>query len=311
MGADGRRAALSLRASDAAAQAGDAEAGPAPPGRTTPRGHAGFVPETRFGVWFLNTQTWSDRVLKVAIADLRRLMQHPDANYPVVLDVGCGHGRSLPLLMDAFRPEHLIGVDREASVLANALSRAAAIGPSVTLIQGDCSWLPLRDGSVDLVFCHQTFHHLVDQERALRDFHRVLRPSGVLLFAESTRAYIESWIIRLLFRHPMHVQRTAGEYLAMLRACGFVVAPGAVSYPYLWWSRSDLGGAERLLRIPPPRPGHREETLLNAVAVMTDQVYVAAADTQAEAAFRQRPTDLGQAEPINRSSPQQQAASQL
>jgi hypothetical protein len=109
----------------------------------------------------------------------------------------------------------------------------------------------------------------------------------------------------------MHVQRTAGEYLAMLRACGFVVAPGAVSCPYLWWSRSDLGGAERLLRIPPRQPGHREETLLNAVAVKTDQVYVAAADTQAEAAFRQRPTDLGQAEPINRSSPQQQAASQL
>ena len=241
-----------------------------------PRCHAAvaprpaFVPETRFGRWFLNWQLWSDRVLDVAIADLRRLMPCPNATYPVVLDVGCGHGRSLPLLMQAFRPHHLIGLDREQIVLANAIPRAAAIGSAVTLIRGDCSWLPLRDGSVDLVFCHQTLHHLVDQVRALQEFHRVLRPSGILLFAESTRAYIESWIIRLLFRHPMHVQRSADEYLAMLRASGFMVAPGAISLPYLWWSRADLGTAERLLRIPPPQPGHREETLLNAVAVKAD-----------------------------------------
>ena len=282
MVAGGRRSAGSFRVGDA---------------------RAGFVPETRFGVWFLNTQTWSDRVLKVAIADLRRLMQHKEARYPVVLDVGCGHGRSLPLLMDAFRPECLIGVDRENRVLNNARPRASAIGASVALIQGDCSRLPLRDGSVDLVFCHQTFHHLVDQERALREFHRVLRPFGVLLFAESTRVYIESWIIRLLFRHPMHVQRSADEYLAMLRECGFMVASDAVSYPYLWWSRSDLGGVERVLRIPPPRPGAREETLLNAVAIKADQARAVAADTRTETAFGRRPADVGRAQPINRSVP--------
>ena len=238
-------------------------------GRTPPL-RRGFVPETRIGRWFLDTQTWSDRVLKVALDDLRRLMAYPDSQYPVVLDVGCGHGRSLPLLMDAFRPERLIGIDFERKVLANAQPRAARLGQAVTLVQGDCARLPLRDGSVDLIFCHQTFHHLVDQAGALQEFHRVLRPSGVLLFAESTRAYIESWIIRLLFRHPMHAQRTAGEYLAMLRGAGFAVAPGAISCPYLWWSRSDLGGVERLLRIQPPRPGEREETLLNLVAVKAD-----------------------------------------
>lgn len=260
MRAGGVRGAFPFRASDGSALH---RRGGSPP-------HSGFVPESRFGVWFLNTRTWADHVLKVALDDLRRLMAHPDSHYPVVLDAGCGHGRSLPLLMDAFRPERLIGVDREDKVLANARPFAAKIGRAVTLIQGDCARLPLRDGSVDLIFCHQTFHHLVEQEQCLREFYRILRPSGLLLFAESTRFYIESWIIRLLFRHPMHVQRSADEYLALLRAGGFVVAPDAVSYPYLWWSRIDLGGAERLLRIPPPRPGNREETLLNLVAVKAD-----------------------------------------
>ena len=84
----------------------------------------GFVPESRFGRWFLNTRIWSDYVLDFAVADLRRLTGHPDARYPVVLDAGCAHGRSFPFLMDAFHPEHLIAIDRDRNVLANAIPRA-------------------------------------------------------------------------------------------------------------------------------------------------------------------------------------------
>lgn len=93
----------------------------------------------------------------------------------------------------------------------------------------------------------------------------MLRPGGILLMAESTRRYIHSWIIRLLFHHDMNVQRTADEYLAMIRQAGFQVAPQSISYPYLWWSRPDLGLAERALGIAPP--AEREETLINLVAV--------------------------------------------
>jgi ubiquinone/menaquinone biosynthesis C-methylase UbiE len=63
------------------------------------------------------------------------------------------------------------------------------------------------------VFCHQTFHHIVEQEAAMAEFFRVLKPGRVLLFAESTRRYIHSLPIRLLFRHPMEVQKTAEEYI--------------------------------------------------------------------------------------------------
>ena len=116
-----------------------------------------------------------------------------------------------------------------------------------------------------MLFCHQTFHHLVDQKSAIQEFYRILKPGGVLLFAESTRAFIHSWIIRLLFRHPMEVQKSASEYLRVIENAGFNVTPEAVSYPYLWWSRTDLGIRERFFGISPAP--QREETLLNVVAV--------------------------------------------
>lgn len=223
------------------------------------------VPETRFGKWFLRTETWTVHVLERAIQDLVRLMPERRATYPVVVDVGCGSGRSLKKLHQRFSPSQLIGVDIDLGMLEVSAQAAARDSLPVTLIAGSSSRLPLQSNSVDLLFCHQTFHHLVEQDQAIQEFFRVLKPGGVMLFAESTRQYIESWIIMLLFRHPMEVQRSAAEYLEMVRGAGFTVAPGAISYPYLWWSRADLGVLERWFKIAPR--ADREETLLNLVAV--------------------------------------------
>ena len=77
-------------------------------------------------------------------------------------------------------PDQLIGIDIDAALVARAKQRAAAEGLAVDLRVGDISRLDLADESVDLIFCHQTFHHLVDQERALAEFRRVLRPDGLL-----------------------------------------------------------------------------------------------------------------------------------
>jgi len=223
------------------------------------------VPETAFGKWFLRTQTWTDHVLEVALRDLDPLIPARRGSYEVVADVGCGWGRSLPKLHARFRPARLIGMDVDPTMLEASRREVGAAGITADFVHCSADAIALPDASVDLLLCHQTFHHIEAQEAALREFHRVLKPGGVLLFAESTRRYIHSWIIRLLFRHPMHVQRTAPEYLAMVRGAGFEVAPQSVSYPFLWWSREDLGLFERALGIKPPT--EREETLINLAAV--------------------------------------------
>lgn len=226
------------------------------------------LPESRFGFWFLGTETWQTFVIRKAIEDLGRLI--PEGSWPkrpVVLDAGCGQGKSFQPLYERFAPERIIAIDVEPRCIARSTRAAEMLRGKLAIdVQlGDASALELSDASVDLIFCHQAFHHMSDQKASLQEFHRVLRPGGRLLFAESTHAFIGFWLTRFLFSNPMEVQHSAEEYIEMIRAQGFEFGPANVSYPYLWWSRTDLGVRERLgLGVPPH--GAREETLINLVA---------------------------------------------
>ena len=241
----------------------------AQPGVEKPvQNHRNFVSESLFGFWFLGTHTWERHVIQITLDDLVRLISAPREVYPVVLDAGCGQGRALHLLQSRFRPQRLIGLDAEDKALIHARKQVVRQDLDVELMKGDCAAIALPDNCIDLLFCHQTFHHLVHQEKALAEFNRILKPGGLLLFAESTRAYIHTWVIRILFRHPMDVQRSADEYLAMIRRAGFVFEPRNVLLPYRWWSRTTLAGLLELCclrRVPPP--GQRQETLVFMVGV--------------------------------------------
>ena len=60
------------------------------------------------------------------------------------------------------------------------------------------------------------------------------------------------------------LQKTAEEYLALVRSANFIVPEDKISYPYLWWSREDLAIKENLFGIKPAPD--KEETLINLIA---------------------------------------------
>jgi ubiquinone/menaquinone biosynthesis C-methylase UbiE len=226
-----------------------------------------FVEETRIGNWFIRSDTWKTQVVARALALLTPLMPSNQQRYPRILDVGCGFGLSFAQLAEKFKPDLIVAVDADPGLMTRAGNAAAQCACKVELHSADAAKMPFANESFDLIFCHQTFHHIVEQEAAMAEFQRVLKPGGVLLFAESTKRYIHSWIIRLFFRHPMDVQRTAEEYIAMIRKAGFDLPAERINLPYLWWSRADLGLFEALGF---KSSAQREETLVNAVGIKPD-----------------------------------------
>ena len=226
----------------------------------------GWVRDTRFGAWLVTSDLWAQFVVRVAFRQLLVLLGRRRRRTGIILDVGCGGGAALPLLDRRFAPRQLVGVDPDPDMIARAGRAAMRCRCPVDLKVGDAAALELADDSLDMIFCHQTFHHVTDPDGVARAFYRVLRPGGVLLFSESCAPFIRSWPVRALFRHPMSAQRFAEEYLALLERTGFRFGGDDVSTPYPWWSRPDFGLFEWLGR---PATAPHAETVVNVVAFKT------------------------------------------
>ena len=92
----------------------------------------------------------------------------------VVLDLGAGTGKLTRVLAPAF--ERVVVVE-PAEAMRSVLTQRC---PGVEAFPGTAEAIPLPDRSVDAVFCGQAFHAF-DDERAIPEIARVLRPGGALV----------------------------------------------------------------------------------------------------------------------------------
>lgn len=109
---------------------------------------------------------------------------HPP-NGTRLLDIGCGPGTYARKI--ALRHPGLlaIGVDRSTRQLRRARQHAEGTGvTNCRFVHGDALALPFPDASVDAVVASRLLMVLVDQERALGEMYRVLRPGGRCFIAE-------------------------------------------------------------------------------------------------------------------------------
>lgn len=200
-----------------------------------------WVRETLFGRWFLSTKTWFRFVLTESVQDFKYLLGDHVLGASRILDIGCGQGVSFPLLEQFFHPKMIIGVDIDSRLLTGAKSAANLCQCEIQLQHETVNKLSFADESFDMIFCHQLIHHVTNQTGALQELHRVLAADGVLLISESCRPFINSWLVRLLFRHPVKSQKTAEEYVELIRSIGFHIDNHHIKTSSPWWSRPDFG----------------------------------------------------------------------
>lgn len=110
----------------------------------------------------------------------------------VVLDVGCGAGGTLGLLVE--HGLQVLGVDRDAILLVEAGLRGSSTGGN-TLLRADAQTLPFTASSLDAVFCECVLSLLPDPLLALEEFARVLRPGGCLILADIILDFVESGVL--------------------------------------------------------------------------------------------------------------------
>lgn len=136
-----------------------------------------------------------------------------------LLDAGAGGGYYAAKLYSP-RCRRLIVVEPESWSFGIARQTLASLAEKTTLINGSIAGMPVADAFVDCVTCTQVLEHIEDDNAAVAEFARVLRPGGHALITVPTppepwphgghvrEGYTEQQLTDLFARHGMERLRT-------------------------------------------------------------------------------------------------------
>lgn len=162
-----------------------------------------------------------------------------------ILDLGCGPGSITAGLAAAVAPHGVVlGVDFSVAQLELA---GRVLDAGCGRVAGLAEALPVRTGTLDVVFAHAVFEHLTAPQVVLAEIRRVLRPGGLLGLSSSdwsgavveprTEAVDTALRAYCRLRQRSGTDPYAGRRLAdQVRAAGFTVldtrATGRVDMGY-------------------------------------------------------------------------------
>ena len=118
------------------------------------------------------------------------------------LEIGCGRGEGVAIVLDAFGAERVDAFDLDPHMIALARARLAHRGDRVQLWTGDASAIDAPDAAYDAVFDFGIIHHIVAWRDALSEVRRVLRPGGRFYAEEVLAGFIRHPVWRRLLAHP-------------------------------------------------------------------------------------------------------------
>ena len=162
-----------------------------------------------------------------ALALLARAWRGRDHRGLRVLDLACGSGAFLGDLRAAFPRAQLCGVDLSPAYLAETRRRSGV----AALAQAPAERLPFADASLDAVTCVYLFHELPPRVRpaVAAEIARVLKPGGLLAFADSVQHRDEPGLARMLdafpvfFHEPYFASYQAADLPALFGEAGLTV----------------------------------------------------------------------------------------
>lgn len=112
----------------------------------------------------------------------RRLLERLDyilIDPKIIIDAGCGLGQDTHHLAERYPQAQIIAFDLCEAMLKFRINSTKS---SVQYLQSDMQAMPFSSESVDMIYANQSIHDVSDMKALFQEFHRVLRPGGVLFF---------------------------------------------------------------------------------------------------------------------------------
>lgn len=138
-----------------------------------------------------------------------------------MLEVGCGRGVAIPVLAQICEPERIVGLDIDATLLAEADRHCSESGTNVELVAGDVRRMPFDDSAFNVVIDFGTLFHIAEPDQALAEVARVLVPGGM---------FVHETTVSQALSHPI---RSRGRSIPWAAVPALVPRRSAV----LWSSR--------------------------------------------------------------------------
>ena len=116
---------------------------------------------------------WFKGLRNLVLLSLKSRIKHN----ATILDAGCGTGENTGAIQTYLPSATVIGIDNN-----NIATSYAKIKVPGCITQGTINSLPIADSSVDAIINLDVIYHKeVDEQLALEEFTRVLKPSGILI----------------------------------------------------------------------------------------------------------------------------------
>ena len=138
-----------------------------------------------------------------------------------VLEVGCGRGVGVEVILDRLGARKVTAFDVDPDQVARAAHRLRdRPSDAVVLGVGDAAAIDAQDASFDAVVDFGILHHVPAWRQAVDEIARVLRPGGHLLFEEVPRRVLDTWALRTFTDHPREDRFEAADFTAELARHG-------------------------------------------------------------------------------------------
>jgi ubiquinone/menaquinone biosynthesis C-methylase UbiE len=146
---------------------------------------------------------------------LRKL--HPLPPGGKVVEIGCGRGVGMQLIVHAFQPETADAIEIDPRMIRLTNRRLRALPPArINVRLADAHNLPYPDSSIDAVFDFGVLHHLENWRKGLTEIARVLKTGGYFYVEEYFPALYANAFFGRLLAHPTEDRFQAPEFRSAL-----------------------------------------------------------------------------------------------